>query len=457
MRVDEARVYPLNVAPPRPGRPVLYWMSRDPRAVDNWAMLHAAARARELGGGLVAVFCWQSDYPAATPRTFGFLFAGLAETAAALACLGIPLVVPRGDPAAAVGAFAAACGAGEVVCEFDPLRHKRRAQRAVAAALAIPVVEVDARNIVPARWVSDKREAGARTLRPKLHRALTRFLTPFPAMERQSGAAFRAAVAAAAAAPEPAAAVLAQAPPAASGDAPGAAAGLARLRRFLDSGLARYADDANDPNAGACSRLSPYLHFGQLAAQRVALEAWRQPESPGRAAFLEQLIVRRELADNFCLYEPAYDAFAAAAPWARATLDRHRADPRPAVYEGDAFEQARTHDDLWNAAQRCLATRGELHGYVRMYWAKKILEWSASPEEALAVAVRLNDRYALDGRDPNGYTNIAWSVLGVHDRPWPERPVYGMVRSMMRSGCERKFDVAAAIRRWELGDGGEGA
>jgi len=456
MQVDDARVYPLNVAPPQPGRLVICWMSRDPRADDNWALLHAAARARELDGGLAAVFCLDAKYPAATARAFDFLRAGLRETEAALARSGIPFLLLRGAPTVEIPACVARCGAGEVICDFDPLLHKQAWRRTVAARLDVPVVEVDAHNIVPARWVSDRREVGARTLRPKITRALPRFLTPFPRLERQTRRAeqrVRTCLAAAGYAPgapdAPAAA--------AAADEPGAAAAAARLRRFLASGLARYAEQANDPNADACSRLSPHLHFGQLAAQRVAWEVSRTPAGAGREAFLEQLVVRRELADNFCLYEPVYDRFEAAPVWARATLERHRNDRRAYRYDADDFEQARTHDDLWNAAQRHLVARGELHGYVRMYWAKKMLEWSEAPEAALETAIRLNDRYALDGRDPNGYTNIAWSVLGVHDRPWPERPVYGMVRSMMRSGCERKFDVAAAIRRFEGAAGERGA
>ncbi len=448
MQVDEARVYPLNVVPQQPGRPVLYWLSRDQRADDNWALLYAAARARELDGGLVVAFCLDPQYPAATARAFDFLLVGLSETDAALARLGIPFVLLHGTPSVEIPAFVAKSGVGEVVCDFDPLRHKQTWQRAIAARLDVPVIEVDAHNIVPARWVSDKREVGARTLRPKIVRALPRFLTPIPELERQTRRAERQARDCVAAAG--CAAIAPVAPPAvAAGDEPGATAGRARLRRFLASALARYAEQANDPNAEACSRLSPYLHFGQVSAQRVAWEVSQAPAGAGREAFLEQLIVRRELADNFCLHEPAYDRFDAAPAWARATLERHRADRRAYRYGSDDFEQARTHDDLWNAAQRHVVARGEMHGYVRMYWAKKILEWSETPEAALETAIRLNDRYALDGRDPNGYTNIAWSVLGVHDRPWPERPVYGMVRSMMRSGCERKFDVAAAIRRFE--------
>jgi deoxyribodipyrimidine photo-lyase len=204
------------------------------------------------------------------------------------------------------------------------------------------------------------------------------------------------------------------------------------------------------------SDLSPYLHFGQIASQRVAWEV-RRAEAPAEAkqAFLEELIVRRELADNFCYYNPAYDQVAGFPAWAQQTLDQHRRDPRDYLYELPDWEAGRTHDDLWNAAQLEMVRRGKMHGYLRMYWAKKILEWSATPEEALATAIYLNDRYELDGRDPNGYTGVAWSIGGVHDRPWGERPVFGKIRYMSRAGCQRKFNVEQYIA-WvrELPEGG---
>jgi deoxyribodipyrimidine photo-lyase len=165
-----------------------------------------------------------------------------------------------------------------------------------------------------------------------------------------------------------------------------------------------------------------------------------------KEAFLEELIIRRELSDNFCLYEPDYDSFDGFHPWARKSLNAHRGDKREYIYSLTEFEQAETHDPLWNSCQLDLAASGKLHGYLRMYWAKKILEWSSTPEEALASAIALNDRYSLDGRDPNGYAGIAWSIGGIHDRAWAERPVYGKVRYMNAAGCRRKFDVDGYIR-----------
>jgi deoxyribodipyrimidine photo-lyase len=226
----------------------------------------------------------------------------------------------------------------------------------------------------------------------------------------------------------------------------GAQAARDRLRRFLDSRLENYAAGRNDPTARAQSDLSPYLHFGQISAQRVALEAQKYNQNwAALEAFLEELLVRRELADNFCYYNPAYDSFDGFPPWAAGTLDGHRADPRPYLYDRETLEAARTHDDLWNAAQREMVITGKMPGFLRMYWAKKILEWSPAPEAALAEAIYLNDRYELDGHDPNGYAGVAWSIGGVHDRPWFEREIFGKVRYMSYDGCRRKFSVPGYI------------
>jgi len=197
------------------------------------------------------------------------------------------------------------------------------------------------------------------------------------------------------------------------------------------------------------------LHFGQLAPLRVALTVQKaQISDEDKNCFLEELIVRRELADNFCLYETNYDNLSGFPDWAQRTLSDHRHDRRPYCYSTEQFANGSTHSKLWNSCQQELKHRGKLHGYLRMYWAKKILEWSEEPEEALAIAIELNDRYALDGRDPNGYTGIAWSIGGVHDRAWKERPVFGKIRYMNENGCRRKFDVERFVTNvWMTGSG----
>jgi deoxyribodipyrimidine photo-lyase len=231
---------------------------------------------------------------------------------------------------------------------------------------------------------------------------------------------------------------------------PGAQGARDVLEDFAAHGLKEYSQKSNDPNAGVQSNLSPYFHFGQLAPQRAVLVIQDRDGagSENKTGFLEQLIIRRELTDNFCTHNRNYDSFAGLPEWAQKTLDGHRRDPRPYLYSPQQLEAAATHDDLWNAAQYQMVSEGTMHGYMRMYWAKKILEWTESPEQAISIALDLNDRYELDGRDPNGYVGVLWSIGGVHDHGFKERPVFGTVRYMSYAGCKRKFDVQAYVRKY---------
>ena len=442
---DPRRSHALNHHPPADG-PVLYWMSREQRVADNWALYHAQQLALEHKVPLLVAFTLADGFLGATLRQYGFMLRGLEQVQRQLAELAIPFVLLQGEPQAELVRFVTQTGVGTVVCDLDPLRIKRQWFDGAAHKAQVLVVEVDGHNIVPCRIASAKREFGAYTLRPKLKRLLAEFLVEIPQVVRHPFPWHQ--VTQPFSAEDLLAELLLDRSVAELGDVvPGAAAAAEALADFLNGGLERYAASANDPLADAQSGLSPWLHFGQLAPQRVALQA---ASCGGMAAepFLEQLIVRRELSDNFCLHCPDYDRLDCAPDWARRTLERHRHDPRSYCYSLEQFEQAATHDPLWNAAQRQLVASGRIHGYLRMYWAKKMLEWTASPEEAFAIAVQLNDRYALDGRDPNGYTGIAWSLAGVHDRAWGERPVFGTIRFMSADGCTRKFDVADYVKRW---------
>ena len=354
----------------------------------------------------------------------------------------------RGEPGREVPEFVRSLRAGLVLTDADPTITKRAWLAQALPRLDVPVIEVDARNIVPARTASDKREYMARTLRPKIQRLLPEFLEEFPPLPAQLSPQATAWTA-----PLPCPdwnALCAEFGPPPAAFPPGETAARARLDVFLTANLPRYADGRNTPVEPAASLLSPYLHFGQLSAQRVALcvLAARNISVEARDGFLEQLIVRRELAENFCLYTPDYDTPAAFPAWATATLDKHQIDARPHLTSAAELEAGATPDPLWNAAQRQLIATGHMHGYLRMYWAKQVLLWSPDAATALERCLRLNDSLSLDGRDVNGYAGIAWSIGGVHDRPWPERAVFGVVRSMTYSGARRKFDVAAFVDRW---------
>jgi len=372
---------------------------------------------------------------------------GLAELARELDNYNIPFFLLSGKPEEEITKFIKINNASILIADFDPLRIKRIWKREVAKKMQIPFYEVDAHNIVPCLHVSNKLEFAAHTIRPKINNLLIEFMDEFPVLKKMNKCGF-------------------------SYDKidwkcvekslkvdkevkevdwikPGEAAASKCLNDFLVNKFEKYYEFRNDPTKDAQSNLSPYLHSGQISAQRIALETIRfNGKKESEKSFLEELIIRRELSDNFCYFNPNYDSFEGFHEWAKTYLNEHRKDEREFVYSLEEFEQAKTHEDLWNAAQIDLLLTGKLHGYMRMYWAKKILEWSGSPEEALRIAIYLNDKYELDGRDPNGYTGCAWSIGGVHDRPWFERPVYGKIRYMNRNGAKNKFDIESYIRKF---------
>jgi len=441
--IDERRVRRLNQLEDRHGT-VIYWMSRDQRVRHNWALLFACQKANQLCQPLEVVFTLAPGFLGAPMRHYDFMFRGLREVERGLRELGVPMTVLYGEPGETLPEYAASRNVGAVVTDFSPLKLVRGWKQEVAPRLSCAFYEVDAHNIVPCWLASPKQEYAARTIRPKLNALREEFLTDFPEPELQHQ-------------PD-------KLPPPVEWGAmetllkidrsikavqdlePGETAAELRLRDFIDGRLSRYADERNDPNSGAVSGLSPYLHFGQLSAQHAAFEAARSKASEAnREAFVEELFIRRELSENYCYYNERYDSFDGVPEWAKKTLLEHTGDRRDAIYTPEQFERAQTHDPLWNAAQTQLLETGVIHGYMRMYWAKKILEWSVAPAAAFDIALMLNDRYALDGRDPNGYVGVAWSIGGVHDRPWVERPIFGKIRYMNANGCKRKFDVPRYI------------
>lgn len=426
--------------------PVVYWMSREQRIEDNWALLHAQEEALARKVPLAVLFCMATSFLGATFRQYDFMLKGLMEVERRLSELGIAFFLRVGEPPDEVARFIGEERVALLVTDFDPLRIKRGWRESVAKRLTIPVHEVDAHNIVPCRHASFKHEYSAATLRRKLDRFVPLFLTefsrtvfhPFPWPHSTGPIAWDT--------------ILRQLSvdwtvPAVTGIIPGETAARDSLGSFIEERLQGYAVARNDPARNGQSGLSPYLHFGHIAPQRVALAIAATGMTEDQKAFLEELIVRRELADNFCWYNHQYDCPEGFHDWARKSLGRHLNDPREYRYSREIFERGETHDQLWNAAQREVLHTGRMHGYLRMYWAKKILEWSDSAEEAQATAIYLNDRYQLDGRDPNGYAGIAWSIGGVHDRPWGERPIFGYIRYMSYGGCARKFDCNVYITR----------
>ena len=424
--------------------PVVYWMSRDQRVNDNWALLFAQETARKKNQKLVVIFCLVDDFLEATIRQYDFMLKGLQIAANDLSEYNIPFHLLSGPPVIKISEFIMGKNAGCLITDFDPLKIKKEWKAKVKDKIIIPFYEVDSHNIIPCWITSDKEEYAARTIRPKIHKYIPEFLEEYPLLQKM--------------------------PPPNMNDNPlinwneihkslkinsrinkvdwinpGEKEALKTLNYFLEKNLKRYNDKRNDPAEKVQSNLSPYLHFGHISSQRAVLNYLQINKLNLADPFLEEIIVRKELSDNFCFYNNNYNSFEGYREWAKSTLNYHRTDKRPYIYSLDEFENANTQDALWNAAQTEMLQTGKMHGYMRMYWAKKILEWTSSPEEAIKTATYLNDKYELDGRDPNGYTGIAWSIGGIHDRPWFERAVFGKIRYMNLNGLKRKFDIKKYI------------
>lgn len=448
--MNENRIRLLNdEAPDSSGKYVLYWMQQSQRAHANPALEYAVRLANEQGQGVVVCFGLTANYPEANRRHFAFMLEGLAETAKSLHERGIKFVAKKGEPNQVALTFARQ--ASVVVCDCGYLRHQRRWRRQVAAKAKKRVIQVEGDTVVPVKAVSDKREYAARTIRPKINKLQENYFKALREAEpRKSSLPLKIKTEIDLRQTE---AALVQLQCDDDVDRSnrfvgGTSMARRRLKRFIVKHLKGYGSGRNDPGAPRCSEMSPYLHFGQISPVEIALKinAATSGTRDDKQAFLEELIVRRELAVNFVYFESDYDSYKCLPRWAKETLEKHRNDPRPFRYTRDQMELAETHDRVWNAAMKEMRITGYMHNYMRMYWGKKILEWTNTPEYAYSTVLYLNNKYFIDGRDPNSYANVAW-LFGLHDRPWKERPVFGTVRYMSEDGLRRKFNVDAYIQR----------
>ncbi len=425
------------------GHSVLYWMNRDKRVDDNWALIAAQSLALKNRVPVIVCFQYVGKFPEANIRQYGFLFKGLEELRVKLKALNIEFLLIQDTAKNAIPRIIHEKSVGSLILDYNPLKVYQNRIKSVLKHIRIPVYQIDAHNIIPVWITSQKKEYAAYTIRKKIQARLDDFLTDFYSIKRHPYGTVKSKN-------TPYNKIIDDLRidhriPEVDWLRPGEKAAKIKLESLSDE-LLGYDENRNDPNKKALSNLSPYFHFGHIAPQRVALEIKNSSlRKNDKNVFLEEMIVRRELSDNFCEYETNYDYFEGFHSWAKKTLNEHRDDKRDFIYSIEQFEEAETHDPLWNAAQNQMKTTGKMHGYMRMYWAKKILEWSQSPEIALQTAIDLNDKYELDGRDPNGYAGIAWSIGGIHDRAWFERPVYGKIRYMNFNGCKSKFSVQKYI------------
>ena len=437
---ENARVTQRRSGPPDPdGSCVVYWMQRAQRGVDNPALDLAVQAANALAKPVVVFFA-PRPFPPANLRHYAFLAEGIPDIASELEKRRVGFVLRR-FPDHSLLKFCDEVKPALVVGDENPIRQAAGWRESVANKLNVPLWTVDADEIVPTKLL-EKEQYSAYVMRPRLQMRIEEYLVPAantkakvlwkqPAnvkslaigVDLTEGWRIDRSV-------QPV-----------SQWKGGTKQALRLLKDFVQHKLAHYSRERNHPELEGTSSFSPYLHFGHIGPITVAL-AVEKADVPRaqKDAFLNQLLTWRELAINLVHFNPDYDSFECAESWAHRTLAQHARDPRPVVYTEAQLENGETHDSLWNAAQMQMVNGGWMHNYLRMYWAKKILEWSSSPAVAHQIAVRLNDKYELDGRDPNGYAGIAWAILGKFDRPWFERPIFGLVRYMSAASTGKKFD-----------------
>ncbi|MFN7544357.1 MAG: deoxyribodipyrimidine photo-lyase [Acidobacteriota bacterium] len=449
------RVRGLNQAPLRPhAQYVLYWSQMNRRVSGNHALAHAISLANSLKLPLLVYEALTCTYRQANRRLHTFILEGVPETAKRLAALGAGYVfylrARKSDSNNTL--YRLAENAAALITDDYPTFIAAQHNSSVPAKLSIPYLAVDSSCVIPMNRF-EKREYAAYTIRPKVHRLLPEYLKPWdmPVLRQRWNLplpAFHTEVTAGNIDALVASCEIDHSVAPSLTFRGGALEAEKRLAVFLDRNLRRYSTDRNHPAAHATSNLSPYLHFGMISALDVALAVERHglENNLSSAEFLEEMIVRRELAFNFARYAGRQTECLSSLPdWARRTLLAHATDERKPCYSREQFERALTHDDIWNATQKELLLRGKMHGYYRMYWGKKIIEWSPTCQDALETMIYLHDKYALDGRDPNTYTGILW-CFGLHDRPWGERSIFGQIRYMSYDGMKRKTDSAAYLR-----------
>jgi len=442
------RVTPLNGNEICKNRFVLYWMQQSQRAEYNHALEFAVGQANKLKLPLLVIFGLTPNYPEANIRHYTFMLEGLAETQKSLEERGIRMAICKGYPPDVVLEYGKS--AAMIVCDRGYLAHQKSWREQVAFKAPCHVVQVESDVIIPVAAVTRKAEYAARTIRPKIKKNLEGFLKPLSETPVKSDfldieinqldlSSIESVLQTFDINKEVAAVT--------SLFQGGTSQAKKRFEKFLDENIDHYGRHSNQPQTDDISHMSLYLHFGQISPVYLALKVLESDaEKESKEAFMEQLVVRRELAINFVEYTQGYDQLNCIPEWAKKTLEEHRDDPRTYDYTCQQLENGQTHDVYWNASMLEMKYTGFMHNYMRMYWGKKIIEWSKTPEQAFKTALYLNNKYFIDGRDPNSYTSVAW-LFGVHDRPFQERKIFGKVRYMAASGLERKCDIKGYVNK----------
>lgn len=443
--IQKERVERLNNEEVNEGDYVLYWMQSSQRTHYNHALEYAILNSNKLNIPLLVYFGLTSKFPEANRRHYYFMLQGLNDTMASLKERNINFIILNKSPDE--GAIELSKNASMVVVDRGYLKIERLWRENVAKKINCPLIQVESNVIVPVETASQKEEYSAATLRRKINKILNEYLVPVKHFELENSYFKKDII---------------------SFDIKdmdniikrlniddsvkevknfkgGTNEALKRLNHFIKNKLDQYESLKNDPNYDNLSNMSPYLHFGQISPLYITLEILKS-DSKSKEAYLEELIIRRELSMNFVYYNQNYDSLNCLPDWAQKTVLEHKRDKRNYIYSLKQLENAETGDPYWNASQKEMVITGKMHGYMRMYWGKKIIEWTESPEDAYITSLYLNNKYEIDGRDPNGFTGVAW-CFGKHDRAWKEREIFGKVRYMNEKGLKRKFDADDYVKK----------
>ena len=398
--INPARIFELNNKPIKYGE-IIYLCEREIRAKDNFALQFAIQKSKELSLPLKIIYP-KVNYEYQPKQVF--IDNQIIQAKKQFKQIGLKFEIIEKSPEKIIKSLNSAL----IIFDFNPILKRDYLKNA-----DFKIYEIDGHNIIPARFVSNKQEYSAATLRRKIYYKIYPFLTEFDNLKTEKVEADYV------------------------------------LEDFIKNKLPYYAEYKNDISKNVLSGLSKYLNLGFISSQRVALEIIKSGVNDiNKEVFLEKLVVRKELADNFCLYSKNYKDFTSIPNWARLSLENHEYDIRPYIYSIKELEKAKTHDKLWNATQIQLISEGTIHGYLRMYWAKKILEWIPSPKESLKTAIYLNDKYAYDSPSANGYVGILWAIAGLHDRAFVDYPITGKIRRMTYDSLKRKYDLGDYLNKY---------
>jgi deoxyribodipyrimidine photo-lyase len=445
--MEDPRVKRLNDRNIRYGDFVLYWMQASQRIEYNHSLEYAILKSNQFNQSLLVFFGLTDSYPEANMRHYYFMLEGLKEVKTSLEEYGIKMLIQRLSPE--IGASKLSKSASLVIVDRGYTKIERKWRSYVAKNITCPLIQVESNIIVPVEVASLKEEYSAATFRPKIKRNIANFLRPIEKnnIERNEPKTEFASLDISEIDKAVSKLGIDNSVTRVKNFHGGTSEAKKHLQNFVKNKLDNYPKEKNDPTKQCVSNMSPYLHFGQISPLYIALQIL-ESEKQNIDSFLEELIIRRELAINFVYYNEHYDSFDGLHEWQKKTLNDHRNDQRDYIYTLSELEKAETHDPYWNAAQKEMIIKGKMHGYMRMYWGKKIIEWTKTPEVAYKIALYLNNKYELDGRDPNGFAGIAW-CFGKHDRPWKERAIFGKIRYMNAKGLRRKFDADAYAKMYK--------